>query len=137
MFCISWRSISLVVCQWLATGLWFSPGTPIYSTNKTDTQDITEILLKVALSTMNLSKESLVVKTKTLNSFVRRLCLLTCRTHFDVRISWLSKEDREHNLTPSPIIVSGQSQEISRSYILCVLWGIYFVFVSTILWLFR
>jgi hypothetical protein len=24
------------VCQWLATGSWFSPGTPISSTNKTD-----------------------------------------------------------------------------------------------------
>ena len=36
------------VCQWLATGLWFSPGTPISSTNKTDRHDITKILLKVA-----------------------------------------------------------------------------------------
>ena len=35
------------VCQWLVTGPWFSPGTPVYSTNKTDHQDITEILLKV------------------------------------------------------------------------------------------
>ena len=24
------------VCQWLATGRWFSPGTPVSSTNKTD-----------------------------------------------------------------------------------------------------
>jgi hypothetical protein len=31
----------------------FSPGTPISSTNKTDRQDITEILLKVPLSTIN------------------------------------------------------------------------------------
>ena len=23
-------------CQWLATGQWFSPGTPVSSTNKTD-----------------------------------------------------------------------------------------------------
>jgi hypothetical protein len=23
-------------CQWLAAGQWFSPGTPVYSTNKTD-----------------------------------------------------------------------------------------------------
>jgi hypothetical protein len=35
------------VCQWLATGQWFSPGTPVSSTNKTDRHDITEILLKV------------------------------------------------------------------------------------------
>jgi hypothetical protein len=37
------------VCQWLAAGQWFSPGTPVSSTNKTDRHDITEILLKVAL----------------------------------------------------------------------------------------
>jgi hypothetical protein len=40
------------VCQWLATGRWFSPGTPVSSTNKTDRHDITEILLKVALNTI-------------------------------------------------------------------------------------
>ena len=42
------------VCQWLATGRWFSPGTPVFSTNKTDHHDITEILLKVALNTITL-----------------------------------------------------------------------------------
>ena len=31
---------------------WFSPGPPVSSTNKTDRHDITEILLKVALSTI-------------------------------------------------------------------------------------
>ena len=40
------------VCQWLAAGLWFSPGTLISSTNKTDCHDISERLLKVALNTM-------------------------------------------------------------------------------------
>jgi hypothetical protein len=39
-------------CQWLAAGQWFSPGTPVYSTNKTDCYDITEILLKVALNSI-------------------------------------------------------------------------------------
>jgi hypothetical protein len=34
---------------------WFSPGTPVSSTNKTDCDDITEILLKVALNTLNLN----------------------------------------------------------------------------------
>ena len=37
------------------TGRWFSPGTPVSSTNKSDRHDITEILLKVALSTINLN----------------------------------------------------------------------------------
>jgi hypothetical protein len=41
------------VCQWLATGRWFSPGTPVSSTNKTDCHDIIEILLKVALNAIN------------------------------------------------------------------------------------
>jgi hypothetical protein len=35
------------------TGLWFSPGTPVSSNNKTDRHDIAEILLKVALNTIN------------------------------------------------------------------------------------
>ena len=43
------------VCKLLATGQWFSPGTPIFSTNKTDRHDITEILLKVALNTITQS----------------------------------------------------------------------------------
>ena len=54
----SWRGVLDTtlhdkVCQWLATGRWFSPGTPFSSTNKTDRNDITEILLKVALNTIN------------------------------------------------------------------------------------
>ena len=43
------------VCQWLAAGRWFSLGTPVSSTNKTDRHDITEILLKVALNTITLT----------------------------------------------------------------------------------
>ena len=40
------------VCPWLATGRWFSPGTLISSINKTDSHDIAEMLLKVALNTI-------------------------------------------------------------------------------------
>jgi hypothetical protein len=39
----------------LAAGQWFSPGTPVSSTNKTDRHDITEILLKVALNTTTIT----------------------------------------------------------------------------------
>jgi hypothetical protein len=49
------------VCQYLATGRSFSPGPPVSSTNKTDHQDITEILLKVALNTINQTTSNLVV----------------------------------------------------------------------------
>ena len=40
------------VCRWLATGQWFSPGTPVSSNNKTNCHYIIEILLKVALNTI-------------------------------------------------------------------------------------
>ena len=43
------------VFQWLATCWWFSPGTPLSSTNKTDRHDVTEILLKVAINTLTLT----------------------------------------------------------------------------------
>ena len=54
----SWRDVLDTtlcdeVCQWLAASLWFSLGTPISSTNKTDRHDITKILLKVASSTIS------------------------------------------------------------------------------------
>ena len=40
------------VCQWLVAGRWFSPGTDVSFTNKTDRHDIAAILLKVALDTI-------------------------------------------------------------------------------------
>ena len=58
--CMLWFRISMrakcttlcdKVCQWLATGRWFSPGTPV-SSNKTNRHDVTEIVLKVALNTI-------------------------------------------------------------------------------------
>jgi hypothetical protein len=44
--------------QLLAHGWWFSPGTPASSTTRTDRHDIAEILLKVALSTINQIKST-------------------------------------------------------------------------------
>jgi hypothetical protein len=41
------KTICDTVCEWFAAGRWFSP---VSSTNKTDCQDITEILMKVALN---------------------------------------------------------------------------------------
>jgi len=37
------------------SGRWFSPSTPVSSTNETGRHDITEILLKVTLNTINLN----------------------------------------------------------------------------------
>ena len=44
--------------QLLALGRWFSPGTPASSTTNTGRHDIVEILLKVALNTINQSIKS-------------------------------------------------------------------------------
>jgi hypothetical protein len=41
------------VRQWHATGWWFSPGTLVSTISKTDRHDIAEILLKLALNTIN------------------------------------------------------------------------------------
>ena len=43
------------VCQRLTTGRWFSLGTLVSFTNKTDRQEIAEILLKVVLNTITLT----------------------------------------------------------------------------------
>jgi hypothetical protein len=44
---------------------WFSPGTPVFSTNKTDHHDITEILLKEELykplNFVEISKNSIII----------------------------------------------------------------------------
>ena len=46
----------------LSAGRWFSPSTPVSSTNKTDRQNITEILLKVALNTITLALNMMTMK---------------------------------------------------------------------------
>jgi hypothetical protein len=51
--CTRLAAASDKVYQLLAHGRWFSPGTPPSSTTKTGRHDIAEILLKVALNTIN------------------------------------------------------------------------------------
>ena len=56
----SWRGVIDTtlcdnICQWLAAGQWFPLRTPVYSNNKPDRHDMTEILLKVALSTITIN----------------------------------------------------------------------------------
>ena len=58
----SWRGVHDTtlydkVCQLLDAGQWLSCGTLVSSTNKTDSHDITEILLKVALNTITITPE--------------------------------------------------------------------------------
>jgi hypothetical protein len=48
----------IVALHEIATCQWFSPGTPVSSTNKTDHNDIAEILLTVALNT---TKQTIII----------------------------------------------------------------------------
>ena len=48
--------------QLLAHGRWFSPGTPASATTKTGGQDIAEILLKVAINTINQIKSNVILQ---------------------------------------------------------------------------
>ena len=54
-YIINTTTLYYKVCQRLVASLCFSPSTPVSSTNKTDRQDITEILLKVVLNTITLT----------------------------------------------------------------------------------
>ena len=49
MFPCHYQWVSIAIC----TAQWFSPGTPVTSNNKTDLHKIIDILLKVALNTIN------------------------------------------------------------------------------------
>ena len=69
------------VCQWLAAGRWFSPGTPVSSNNKTDCHDITAILLKVALNITILNRLVLQA-TKFILGFFSSLNLMISVNHF-------------------------------------------------------
>ena len=51
------------VCQWFATGQCFFPGTPVFSTNKTDRHNITETLLNVRLNTITLAVTQYPIKS--------------------------------------------------------------------------
>ena len=59
------------VFRWLATGRWFSPDTPVSSTNKNYLHDVTEVLLKVAWNILILINETYLE----LRPLGRSLCL--------------------------------------------------------------
>jgi hypothetical protein len=61
----------------LAHGRWFSPGTPASSTTKTGRHDIAEILLKVALNTINQIKSFISAHKQQLISFITCGCELS------------------------------------------------------------
>jgi hypothetical protein len=69
------------VCQWLAPGWWFSLGTPVSSTNKTNCHDITEILLNMSLNIINHYdlRQSFVITEKYCNHHLY-ICMLIHQT---------------------------------------------------------
>ena len=91
----SWRGVLDItscdkVCEWLATGRWFSP---VSSTSKTDHHDITEILLKVALNTISQTNQT-------------RVNLVTFEDNFQfltILSSWrnLALSSNNHSLSPN------------------------------------
>ena len=62
--CVQFRQILPFYFQssFQKTGQWFSPDAPVSSTNKSDCHSITEILLKVALNTINQQLKSRLAK---------------------------------------------------------------------------
>jgi hypothetical protein len=84
------------VCQWIATGRWFSQSTLVSSTNKTDCHIITEILLKVALSTIKTNQTKLISFSTTKKFFYQDFILYTSvngvRPHFRGDRHWLHKQ---------------------------------------------
>ena len=88
------------VCQRLATGLWFSPGSLVSSTNKTDRHDITEILLKVVLNTIT----NPIPQIYTLPKF-HKLVALNCMLHYQHQYNSKSRRTLKMSRTKTVIPV--------------------------------
>ena len=73
------------------TGQWFSPGTRVSSTNKTDHHDMTEILLKVALNTitLTLTSSTIIKLTWRLALFIHIYFVIMCLLHAIYLICWI------------------------------------------------
>jgi len=65
---------------------WFFPGTPVSPTNKTDRHDITEILLKVALNTINQTTKSIESTTQSTRNDLVYNFILKCLKWMNVKI---------------------------------------------------
>ena len=60
------------MCKWLATGRLFSPGHPVYSTNKIDRHDIAEILF----SSKRLAYHPLFIDVSVSSKDIERICII-------------------------------------------------------------
>ena len=91
------------VCQWLAAGRWFSLGTPVSSTNKTDNHDIIEIFLKMALNTI------------TWNRYVTCSLLIS-----EDDISSPKSQIAENNNYGIPLYQLKEFQDFSLKWVFCI-----------------
>ena len=92
----TWRgtfdiTLSDKVCQWLAAGLWFSSGTPVFSTNKAYHHNIAEILLKVALNTITLT---LIIRTRSTEKIMEERTSTTVQQNKRTK-AWTNITNRE------------------------------------------
>ena len=85
------------VYQWLVTGQWFSLGTPVSSTSKTDSHDITEIMLKVALNIIKPNQTIFLSEDQSVQVFYCSFCIYYCwrsiiikRERFGILLSGLA-----------------------------------------------
>ena len=86
------------VCQWHAADRWFSPGTLVSSTNKNDRHDITEILLKVALTTITLILVNLVyLYMQNITLYISLADWLLFNVKWDVFHLYLGQEQQAYN----------------------------------------
>jgi hypothetical protein len=127
------------VCQWLATGRWFFPGTLRSSTNKTDRHDITEILLKVELNTIHLYWRPVLEETRGTRQY-----LPICYTTINLLDYWNNKKTLFSNffLHVNDSIISWISHDTSgisddRSSRLEDILICFYIFVFYILSVFR
>ena len=97
------------VCQWLATGWWFSSGLLVSSINKTDCHNITEILLKVVLNTITLSnKQSIIIGVES-----KKIQIIK-QLYWCSHISWygiLMCFNSSHYLTWKHIVITGDTDQ--------------------------
>ena len=104
------------VYQWLATGRWFSAGTLVSSSNKTDRHDIAEILQKVALRAIKKNPSQMI-----LVSFNSSTTDVTSG-------GW-----KTYTVHPDPVVFSGV--RVVRSLVFCVVfcWSL-LVLLSFFFW---
>ena len=72
------------VSQRLVAGRWFSPGTPVSSTNTTDSHNIIQILVKVELSTISLTHSDNVTNKQLNIWYIFKILVnnLTCKNGY-------------------------------------------------------